>query len=715
MPHQLRVPQIDLVNITTYLAHAVTLLTELNDAFGPPFVQPIANTIQGLMNIVQLMENIPKILYIIVDLHLKPETVGSLPSAMLDNIGRFLETLHKIHKFFEAQQDGNRIKHLFRNNELQSLLKDCHAGLDQAVETFRVWAMIAETHTIFNSISEMKMKASLMHQELLKLIQTLSDPSISSEGTSVCTQLMSGPPIDPEPVLPNGLSDDPLVQSNFSISNILSCKAALLATALAYQDGNKRLRSLMPIRGYIQQSLPPSPSLIQGLCKHFFSLFELCFEYQGEQLLPVIKQITLNLRDLQEVLQQGLYLNALDLVDTIHSILFLYQFHRITGHGQTMLMQYIQHLLMKLGDFHLEVQFSVQMSRSWQAHPTLDAQHLITQTIPLVEHVNDPILTYIAGQHILDGDYCTAQVYVTQGHRTAHLSATLFQEAKCVQCDFKWSITQLLRARGLLDICGSSGRDLDQRIAITQGAFHLMKSEYAQARGIFTWSMETNLPDQNTVLYLFSLINVALIDIKIGTDAKEVYQKLNQAKDIAKKYHAPSMIAYCSTSQAYLDLRERKFDIAKDEFQKGGRTDSQVVSLCLENLANIRAWPPSDWPARWPVIYCGYAYKTKTDWRFPRHFSFWGIYFAEGQGHTSEAISYGKAGRPLFEQSLQAKDVAHIDAKLLAVEKGQHQALLELENLNVPHLVKKEISGIEEVDERIGEESEENSASVAMK
>ncbi|KAJ7789043.1 hypothetical protein B0H14DRAFT_2627662 [Mycena olivaceomarginata] len=1068
MPRQ---PKIDLVNITTYLTPAVTLLAELNDAFGPPFVQPIAGAIQGLMNIVQtvkrnknecshLMENIPEILYTIINLHLKSETVRSLPPAMLDNIGKFVETLHKIYKYLEAQQDGNMIKHLFRNNELQSLLKDCHAGLDQAVEVFR----ITETHTIFDSIGEAKMKASLMHQELLELIQTLSDTSINSEGTSVYlganesnnssnsfSMLPSKPKIfhgresemenivkmlgqqspriailggggmgktslaravmhhpqtsakfdhmffvsaeaattsvelaaliglhvglDPgkdltkhvpgslvvldnletvwEPVqsrggveeflslltevehlaliitmrgaerpakvcwthpfllplqplpdeaaqqtfleitdnvdkegmdqllrltdnmplavdliahladyeglehvltrwekektalfavgydrksnldasitlslsspritseskqllsllsaLPNGLSDDQLVQSKFPISNILSCKAALLATALAYQDGNKQLRSLMPIRVHIQQSLPPSQSLLECLRKHFFSLLELYSNYVGEQLPPVIKQITLNLGNLQEVLQQGLYLNAPDIVNTISSILFLNHFHRITRGGQTMLMNHIPPILMKLGDSKLEIQFNYEMLSSWQAHSTLDAQHLITQTIPLLEHVNNPLLTCqfyqaagtyflvtkldraqsllllhkalelskqhpknsvqcdvltdIAQQHILDGDYCTAQVYITEAHRVAHLSASLFREARCIEfgamcsshtrCDFKWTISQLLRARNLVDICGLSGGDVDQRMATNQGSIHLTKSEYAQARGIYTRILETNSPDQNMVPYLFALINIALIDIEIGTDAKEVYQKLKQAKDIARKYD-PSMMDYCSTSQAVLDLRERKFDIAKDEFQKSGRTDIQVVSSRLENLANIRAWPTSDWPARWPVIYCGYAYKLKDRLGVHKALLFLGDVFvahkdeetatnlymvalegftymdvhrsqaecmirlgdlAEGQGHTSEAISYWKAAQPLFEQSLQAKDVAHIDAKLLAVEKAQQKALPELVNLRAPvHLVNKEISGIEEVDKGIGEDPEDNPVLVA--
>jgi hypothetical protein len=54
-----RHPEIPLVSITACLAclaPAVTLLKELNDAFGPPFVQPIANTIETLINTVKVRQ-----------------------------------------------------------------------------------------------------------------------------------------------------------------------------------------------------------------------------------------------------------------------------------------------------------------------------------------------------------------------------------------------------------------------------------------------------------------------------------------------------------------------------------------------------------------------------------------------------------------------------------------------------------------------------------
>ncbi|KAF8158745.1 hypothetical protein K438DRAFT_1986165 [Mycena galopus ATCC 62051] len=102
MFRQLTGAKAHLDEITKCLTLALPLLKELNDAFGPPFVQPIVNTIPSLINLVQnvkqnknecaqLVENIHHILYGIVKLHIKSETVGSLPPSMLDNVGNFVE------------------------------------------------------------------------------------------------------------------------------------------------------------------------------------------------------------------------------------------------------------------------------------------------------------------------------------------------------------------------------------------------------------------------------------------------------------------------------------------------------------------------------------------------------------------------------------------------------------------------------------------------
>jgi hypothetical protein len=49
-----------------------------------------------------------------------------------------IRTLHKIHTFVEAQQNGSKVKKFFRQGEMSTLLKDCKAGLQQGLEIFQV-------------------------------------------------------------------------------------------------------------------------------------------------------------------------------------------------------------------------------------------------------------------------------------------------------------------------------------------------------------------------------------------------------------------------------------------------------------------------------------------------------------------------------------------------------------------------------------------------
>lgn len=193
-------------------------------------------------------------------------------------------------------------------------------------------------------------------------------------------------------ILPNGLSDIELVQSNLAIPNILSCRATLLATSLAYRDGSKRLRSLIPVREHIQQFLPPSQLLIQDLRKHFYGLLKLYEKYHGEQLRPVVNQITSNLGNLDVVLQQGLLNSVPDIADTIHCTLALNSFHRLSGRAYTVLMDHIPPILPGLGNPELEIHFATELLKSYKEHSILDLEQLLGRATSLCEHVNNPHL-----------------------------------------------------------------------------------------------------------------------------------------------------------------------------------------------------------------------------------------------------------------------------------------------------------------------------------
>lgn len=219
---------------------------------------------------------------------------------------------------------------------------------------------------------------------------SLSSPRITSDSKGLLSLLS---------ILPDGLSDIELVQSNLPIPNILGCKAALLATSLAYQDDKKRLRSLVPIREHIQQFSPPSPFLTHSLRQHFYSLLDLYQKYKGELLRPVVHQITLNLRNLQEVLQRGLHANDHNLVNTIYCTLSLSSFYRITGRGHTPLMDYILPILPQPCDHRLEASFLIEALKSNGQYPTRMMEQTIAQAITHFQHVNDPLLECASPHH----------------------------------------------------------------------------------------------------------------------------------------------------------------------------------------------------------------------------------------------------------------------------------------------------------------------------
>jgi hypothetical protein len=148
----------------------------------------------------------------------------------------------------------------------------------------------------------------------------------------------------------------------------------------------------MPVREHVQQFLPPSTTLVKCLNKLLYALWELYNKYKGQRQGPVINQITQNLANFQEVLQWGLYNNALDLSDTIYSISTLCSSYRLTGHGPLALIEHIQLIVSGLDDPQLKIQFMTQVLLSHNCYPTFDREQIITQGINILEFVNNPLV-----------------------------------------------------------------------------------------------------------------------------------------------------------------------------------------------------------------------------------------------------------------------------------------------------------------------------------
>ncbi|KAF8140702.1 hypothetical protein K438DRAFT_1785468 [Mycena galopus ATCC 62051] len=617
---------------------------------------------------------------------------------------------------------------------------------------------------------------------------SLSSPRITT-GSKELLSLLS--------ILPNGLSDRELLDAHLGIANILSCKAVLLATSLAYQDSNKRLLLLIPIREYIQSFLPSSQSHIQFIRSYFYALLNLFMKYGGPQLQPVVNQITLNLANLYEVLKRGLYPGALTLAETIYCVLFLNSFRRVTVYDHTPLMNDIQGLLSELCDHRLEICFLLEVLQSRQ-YWTLVTQEVLAEARGNLGHVNDPVLhakfyravgAYFLHhnsdsqeatkflQHALElseqcgditeqctllfeisplqnaiGLHAAAQDHARMAKKLAKLSGNLYTEAQAnwvgARCSiavgkYQESAEQLERA-GELRICGMSEGTMDRGITVTQAEIHLLKSEYAQCRNIHSTLMENTSSQEHSIVHATALLNIAIIDIIIGVASQEVYHNLHCGREIFRNEHY-TRVYICDAVQASIELRDGKFNTARDKFEKCLRlaweTNHPLKCFCLDHLANTKCWPVDVWQYKWPTVQLAFAYKSKAKLILHKALLFLGDIFvihhdehtatnlyqvalagftqmdvhdnraqcmlrlgdlAAKKGCTSEAINFWKAARPLFVRSSQAKDVAEIDSKLARNEQAYQEHLMTLATSNAPvHLVTEtsETENRESVDE----------------
>ncbi|KAJ7123522.1 hypothetical protein C8R44DRAFT_917625 [Mycena epipterygia] len=923
-------------NIVACLTSVIPLLTEFSDAFGTPFIPAIANTTLSLITLVQngkknkeeciqLMENIHELLYAVVNLHIKSETPSSLPPTTLSAIGDLMETLHKVHAFMEAQQDGNKIKHFFRQR------------LKQADDVFKMYHWVNSSHNSSNSISMLPAKPKILHgreSELEDIVKTLKqDPAriailgaggmgktslakaalhhpdiiskyqhqffVAADSTTTSVELAAliglhiglkpgkdltkpvvhyfsnnGPsllvldnletlwepiesrggveellsgltdiahlalmitmrgaerpakvrwtrpflqPLKPlsddaarqtfvdiaedfhnsenitkllsltdnmplavdliahlvdlegcenvlarwgtektsllssgydlrsnlnisiqislsSPrlssgakdllsllsILPDGLSNAELLQSKPSIENLLECRSMLLGTSLAYEDDRKRLKSLVPIREYMQQFYPAPSSLIHQIEKHFHLLLEAYENHYGsQQVVEPLNQITVNLGNIHQVLLQGLQQDSLSLGDTINCVISLNRLIRMTQYDRHILMDHIPAIISSTHDDRLEVLFIIEVFRSLPFQPIDNPERLIAQATCHFANFNDPVLesgeylSFMRGEiskakQFLDkalvlakscgnlkqqarvligiavllwntGDYPAAQIHGHRAERLAQLcgdlhdeSCALWIEAICARDlgDYKSCMTFLHRARRLLELCGISQGGMDYTIMNIEAETHLLKSEYVQAHGIYT---ERLLNVQNKYFHPNILLNLAEIDIIIGASSQDVHQSLDKARETFTATGNLHALGYCDISLGQLHLRDRESCAAKLIFQQyfnsDFKNDPQAALTCLESLADTSQWPACDfeWASRWTVVYLLYANGKQNKWALHKALQLLGdVFLTHGDLNTShslftvalEAFTYMDIHRSRAECMLGLGDIA---------------------------------------------------------
>lgn len=110
-------------------------------------------------------------------------------------------TLHKVYSFVAAQQEKNKFKIILRSSEMKTLLRDCTAEFERALETFKVQIspMTSDFRgSVFfsqiqgaNLLADAKAFEEYARQTDQEILELIADET-SSNASSVCNPLWIG-------------------------------------------------------------------------------------------------------------------------------------------------------------------------------------------------------------------------------------------------------------------------------------------------------------------------------------------------------------------------------------------------------------------------------------------------------------------------------------------------------------------------------------------
>ncbi|KAJ7765612.1 hypothetical protein B0H16DRAFT_1454183 [Mycena metata] len=489
-------------------------------------------------------------------------------------------------------------------------------------------------------------------------------------------------------MLPDGLSDLELRQSKLPMDNILTCKAALIRTSLAYQDKQKRLRVLVPIQEYMQQYYSPTPTLTNSLLSHFQELLKTYTETSESP--EIVSRIIPNFANIQNLLSPGLKEGNLDLMKTISYTLALATLGQNTGWSNVSLVNQIPGLIYGLHSLKLELQWLTFSLGSYFHQPLSNPEAIISEGLAQISACNDQsvqvgflqsvghfyleqengmshaqkfgqqALEFSAGNcnikcqsstschlaliHCRLGDYGVAIGYARPSRRLAQLAGVprlevraLHIEILCLNAigNYALGISLCQTAYNLLKLCISDGL-ICQAIMNAQGTILTFKSEY-----------------------IINLLNILSIDPNTDVAGNAVLQEINILQGIFSKLgQYQKWQKWFITMCAEFQLREGDFLLAETGFQRclklSWGSDEENIWISHRSKAEC-------------MLHLGEISQQRRD--FPGALRLW--------EHT----------KPLFERSSQTRQLALVDEKISGIQphlEADQQRLVLLSELHPP-------------------------------
>jgi hypothetical protein len=273
-----------------------------------------------------------------------------------------------------------------------------------------------------------------------------------------------------------------------------------------------------------------------------------------------------------------------------------------------------------------------------------------------------------------------------------------------------------------------SGGELDYALLNSLVGIHEDKTEYAEAYNILTEIL--NNTELGPYRHAITLINLATLEIRMGSVTEVVQRRSEEAKAKFKEVGYTRLLDWCDTILADLDLREGNILPAKEKFQETLKSsrgkDEELVTYCLDRLGDGRHWGNQDM-STWTTVFFIHALKTKYNLPMYKALQFLADVFlgldehdtatslltlalegfthmdihrskaecmvrfahiSQTRGDCSRALELLEAARPLFARSSQEKEIVLVDERIAnitqQISETQQQKLTDLSELNSP-------------------------------
>ncbi|KAJ7362715.1 hypothetical protein DFH08DRAFT_950949 [Mycena albidolilacea] len=450
-------------------------------------------------------------------------------------------------------------------------------------------------------------------------------------------------------LLPDGISETDLLQSDLPITTIGRSKTTLVRTSLVYLDHDKRVRVFVPIREYIRARSPPPPSLCRPLRSHFHRLIMLWHDYQHLSTTGIAQRIAANVGNFHAVLAHGLDSGEPDLTETVYSILTFDSFYRMSRGRSSGMLELLPDYLEHLVDHRLQGAYLGKLVTTWQYRPLSDSEQLEKTAIEHFKAAGDMAgeANFLCGlgtyfrQHDNDipkalryyeravnlakevNDIKTQCVAIREAalsmRRLAQIHGLFYHEAQAIRVELLCRVslgnlascvTLSAQGRALLAFCGLQGSTLDLALVNSDAEVHLQKTEYAEARALYS----RTYVDQAPMAHAYDRLNLVDIDNEIGVDTVKVCQDLEAVKSTFESIMNPPGITLREVFEAYVDIRDGLLTKARLSLEKSFAAtrgnDQEISILCLNKLGNLSCGLAATWTTfGWTLVLMGFALK----------------------------------------------------------------------------------------------------------